>query len=450
MPQNQTDYYIELRHDTIRRYLFGPSFIVAICAAVALPMHLARAASVETTLYSFPCYPSGPATPFAGLTFDSSGNLYGAGLAGGSVNLGAVFSLVPPAAGSTTWSTSTLYSFSSQTALLPDASSPHAALLYQKNGTLFGTGYYSSDSGCGGNGCGGVYELSPPAAGQFAWSEKPLYIFSGGSDGENPAAALVADQFQNLYGTTMNGGIASSGTVFELVSPGNSGGPWTEQQLWSFDGAAGGAFPSGSLYQNQYGSFFGTTQRGGANGGGTVFELTPPATRGAPWTQQVLYSFLPPSNPSDGYQPVAQLVADSTGALFGTTQFGGSSNRGTVFKLAPPISGQSAWAETTLYSFHDTGDGALPSAGLFMNSKGVLFGTSSGTGNSGSYGTIFKLTPPASGSTAWKESTLYKFTGGANGEYPISTLVAHKSGALFGTAPDGGGSRCGIVFEVTP
>jgi uncharacterized repeat protein (TIGR03803 family) len=139
------------------------------------------------------------------------------------------------------------------------------------------------------------------------------------------------------------------------------------------------------------------TRSGGQQG--TVFKLTPPAKGQTAWTEAVLYNFCSPLDCSDGLQPYSSLIADKQGALYGTTQSGGSFFGGTVFKLTPPAKGQTAWAETVLYSFKGGSDGQEPSAGLIADNQGALYGTTIGGGitcnpsspRSGC-GTVFKLT----------------------------------------------------------
>jgi uncharacterized repeat protein (TIGR03803 family) len=196
------------------------------------------------------------------------------------------------------------------------------------------------------------------------------------------------------------------------------------------------------------------TRSGGQQG--TVFKLTPPAKGQTAWTEAVLYNFCSPLDCSDGLQPYSSLIADKQGALYGTTQSGGSFFGGTVFKLTPPAKGQAAWTETVLYSFRIGSDGQEPSAGLIADKQGALYSTTMAGGSSGG-GTVFKLTPPAKGQTAWAETVLYSFKGGSDGQEPSAGLIADNQGALYGTTIGGGitcnpsspRSGCGTVFKLT-
>lgn len=288
-------------------------------------------------------------------------------------------------------------------------------------------------------------------------SEKILYSFTGGSDGAYPNG-LVADNAGNLYGVAFGGGNPSCvdsggcGTVFEL-SPGRDG-QWTEKTLYQFQGGTDGSAPSSTLIFDSAGNLYGTTQAGGTGsynygfvGCGTVFELSPNAD--GSWTEKVLYSF---QGGNDGADPVAALVMDSGGNLFGTTQLGAKRERfcefgcGTVFELSPGSGGQ--WTDKILYSFGGSTDGEQPQSSLIFDSAGNLYGTTSNAGWSLlCCGTVFELSP---GSGQWQLTTLYSFLGGGNGEGPQDGLILGSSGNLYGTLFGGGNGllSAGVAFEL--
>src|SRR5258708_8182362 len=174
-----------------------------------------------------------------------------------------------------------------------------------------------------------------------AQTETILYSLGGGSDGQDPAAGLIFDAAGNLYGTSIEGGgctrlNAGCGSVFEM-SPNGSGG-WTEKVLYGCSGGADGLQPEGTLVLDTAGNLYGTTQVGGTCCG-VVFKLT--HNSDGSWTQSVLYTF---AGGSDGSEPVAGLVFDAAGNLYGTTQEGGGGGCGiircgTVFELTPNSSG---------------------------------------------------------------------------------------------------------------
>ena len=302
-------------------------------------------------------------------------------------------------------------------------------------------------------------------------TEAVLYSFQGGtSDGDQPYGGLVADNSGNLYGTTAEGGVGgctlygstvSCGTVFKLT-PG-SGGTYTESVLHYFQGGASdGSYPLAGLIIDASGNLYGTTEFGGADSVGTVFKLTKGSA--GSYTESVLHSFqyaVP-----DGEQPIAGLIMDGSGNLYGTTLSGGTHGYGTVFKLTP--GGGGSYTESVLYSFQGgTSDGDVPNGGLITDGSGNLYGTTLQGGSGGctasasiiGCGTVFKLTPGGGGS--YTESVLYSFLGGTtDGAYPYSGLVTDSTGNLYGTTFVGGpgtgicnsqnsSSGCGTVFKLT-
>ena len=198
---------------------------------------------------------------------------------------------------------------------------------------------YVSTNGGGTYNVGSILRFSKSASG--VWTENTIYTFQGGNDAAIPWN-MVFDSAGNLYGASEGGGGANNvGTIFKLSPIG--GGKWAETVIYRFSGGNDGAFPIGGLIFGSDGSLYGTTQMGGGGGTcqngseglyycGTVFKLTPPATKGRPWTETVLHSF---TGGDDGQFPSGSLVFDTAGNLYGTTNMGGSSNLGTVFEIAP-------------------------------------------------------------------------------------------------------------------
>lgn len=214
----------------------------------------------------------------------------------------------------------------------------------------------------------------------------------------------------------------------------------TEQVLYNFKGGSDGAEPDASLVFDGAGNLYGTTYYGGANGSGTVFELTPSK---AGWTETVLHSF----TGSDGALPSAGLILDGGGNLYGTTQAGGAAGFGVVFELSPSRAG---WTETVLYSFTGGNDGRGPVGGVVFDSGGNLYGTTSGGGYPIGGGTVFELTPSGGG---WTENILYAFNasnGAPNGSGLHAGVVFDRAGNLYGTTVFGGTNYWGTIFELTP
>ena len=273
-----------------------------------------------------------------------------------------------------------------------------------------------------------------------AQQEAVLYSFPGYSNGETPQASMIVDSKGNLYGTTAQGGAKGYGAVFEITLPAN-GAP-KEKVLHSFPRNSN---PVSSLVLDPTGTLYGTTEGGGIVNGncpfgcGTVFSL-----KGS--KHKLLYNFTGGDN-GDGGNPYGGLVTDGLGNFYGTTAYGGASTTptdngcGTIFQISGGV-------ETILYSFSGVGDGCNPMAGLFIDSSGILYGTTQ-QGGSG-YGTVFELDPSSS-----TLITLYYFGGGSDGAYPLSSLVMDDFGFLYGTTQQGGGfgcggNGCGTVYTVDP
>jgi uncharacterized repeat protein (TIGR03803 family) len=260
-----------------------------------------------------------------------------------------------------------------------------------------------------------------------------LHSFDG-TDGANPGAGLVQATNGDLYGTTANGGANGAGTVFKITPSG------TLTTLYSFcsqSGCTDGEYPSAALVQATNGSFYGTTEAGGANGNnGTVFKITP---RG---TLTTLYSFCSQSGCPDGRNASAGLAQAANGDFYGTTGGGGADDGGTVFKITP------SGTLTTLYSFCSQSgctDGVNPTAALVQATNGDFYGTTYDYGASGG-GTVFKITPTGT------LTTLYSFCSQmicADGQNPYARLVQATNGDLYGTTYGGGADGDGTIFNIT-
>jgi uncharacterized repeat protein (TIGR03803 family) len=466
----------------------------------------------HTILYSF----SGGATDGSplNLTMDSNGNLFGTTAFGQETGncrfegdgCGTVFELTPGANGQ--WTETILYDFAPQgVGVYP------STLVIDSHQNLYGTGYYGGGTSqiCY-QGCGFVFEVSPDGNGQ--WTEIDLYDFQGGSDGYEPAFDFaLAWSGGNLYGTTIQGGATNlSGTIFSLTPQGSSwqlqtiytfpfvdgnaastglvadgsgnlfgtgaggaydegsvfemspasGGGWTESLIYSFNGTyAGQSVIPSALIADPYGNFYGTTQYGGSDNYGSVFELSPSSSKG--WTAKTLYSFTGAA--ADGARPEAGVVLDASGNLFGTTYIGGSKNGGsrnsggTIFELIRESNGQ--WKKKVRYNFVGAPfDGELPASSMIMDQAGNFYGTTTTGGSStncaGGCGTVFEFSPSPSG---WKETILYSFQGSPNdGSDPATSLIFDDAGNLYGTTLEGGvvhcysnnKPSCGVVFELSP
>jgi uncharacterized repeat protein (TIGR03803 family) len=223
-----------------------------------------------------------------------------------------------------------------------------------------------------------------------------------------------------------------------------------------------GAQAIGNLILDTAGNLYGVTQFGGTLNQGTVFELSPPSSPGGAWIETVLYSFQ--GMPADGAQPVAGLVFDSVGNLYGTASLGGINaddcigGCGTVFELSPPAAPGGTWTETVLYFFQGGNgiinfDGSTPLGGVIFDPAGNLYGTTE-RGGFGP-GTIFELSPPSQPGGAWSEAILHHFAGGegggGEGGLPQAGVTfGPDGGTLFGTTLEDGSAGGGTVFSLQP
>lgn len=341
---------------------------------------LVRNRWTEKRIYTFAGGNDGT-SPRGGMVLDSAGNLYGVTFGGGQQGCGTVFELTPNEKGP--WAESVIYSFACGT----DGANPRAALILDKLGNLYGTTSAGGDESCPG-GCGTVFQLSPYGEGN--WAETVLHRFAGGEDGYMPFGGVVLDWSGHLYGTAALGGKYGRGIVFRLT-PGRRG-EWRETVLHHFKGGNDGALPAAGLALFA-GTLYGTTYSGGSpacgliDGCGSVFQLT----RGSEgqWQEKVILAF----SGSDGIESFATPVLDQAGNIYGTTFEGGGGPCtvcGTAFELTPV---QGKWTETVLHDFGATlTDAGTPEAGVILDSRGHLFGTSSLGGSNGN-GTVYEITP---------------------------------------------------------
>jgi uncharacterized repeat protein (TIGR03803 family) len=300
-----------------------------------------------------------------------------------------------------------------------DGLHPEASLISDGAGNFYGTTLLGGQ-GCPGNqyGCGVVFEISPNGSG--GWSQTVLHSFSGPPDAANPfLAPVIMDSAGNLYGTTEFGGTDNWGAVFEL-SP--AGGSWTVTILYSFTGGADGGHPATGLIMDPAGNLYGTTSEYLAPG--NVFELSP---SGGVWTLQVIYAT--PVFPG--------LTMDSARNIYGSTS-------STVFELSP--NGSGGWNPTVLHIFTGApNDGSNPWGAMALDKAGNLYGTTY-DGGAYNYGTVFKLSPVDG---QWTEKILHSFAGGSDGANPFGAgVVLDAAGSIFGTTSVGGSYNDGTVFEL--
>ncbi|HVM60336.1 MAG TPA: choice-of-anchor tandem repeat GloVer-containing protein [Verrucomicrobiae bacterium] len=364
----------------------------------------------------------------------------------------------------------TLYTFAGTT----DGQFPMAGLVQGSDGNFYGTTAYG-----GTNGVGTVFRITPQGTLTTLWQ------FGGDpTEGAYPWGSLVQGNDGSFYGTTIGGGTnvpessIGCGTVFQITSQG------TLTTLWQFGGdATNGVHPRGNLVQGSDGNFYGTSQAGGTNGVGTVFQITSQGTLTTLWqfggdatagqfpksalmlgadgnfygtTEQggtnglyggygtvfrisaqgmltTLWQF--GADSTEGRYPEAALVQGSDGSFYGTSEGGGTNNFGTVFRIS------TAGTLTTLWDFAcDATNGGSPQDGLALGSDGNLYSTIEECGGD-IYGSVFQITPQGQSTTVWQFN-------GANGQFPVGGLVQGSDGSFYGTTAYGGTNGVGTVFKL--
>jgi uncharacterized repeat protein (TIGR03803 family) len=312
---------------------------------------------------------------FGGMLTPSGGHLFAPG--GANACCGAIAEIAP--VGNSYLALTTIFDFTDGTT----GYGPNQLLASQ--GNLFGTAELGGSSNMG-----TIFELTPPAAGSTVWGEQTLHTFTGPPlDGRDSYSPLALGNGGTLYGTTADGGATDQGTIFSLSPPPSPGGPWTETVIYNC--GRGSASPTGGLIVGKSGSLYGTT--GGVTPNtrnsykGSVFALLPPRQTGGKWTFQTLHAF---TGEPDGDGPVGTLVMDKNGALYGATFSGGTSNKGVVFKLTPPTTEGGEWTETVLHSFEGPSDGNNPYTGLTLSPSGAVYGSTNYGGTYG-FGVVYRI-----------------------------------------------------------
>jgi len=408
--------------------------------------------------------------PASSLVADSAGNLYGTTPTGGDfagtsgcypTTCSTVYKLTRTSTG---WKKTTIYRFEGVNQKAEKDGSYTASGLLVGKGALYGTTFQGgSGSYCAG-GCGTVYRLTPPAAGQTLWNEQILWNFTGYNDASSPYSTLIADSTGALYGTYRGvNTVFSNGTglggVFKLTPPASSKAHWTERIISTFDRGALGQQPLVGLIADKLGNLYGVTGNG-TNAPAAIFKLEPRNATRTLWNTVILHTFS--ANGPEGNDPLGGLVIDAKGNLYGTTNSGPGGGCiynfgcGTVFELSPPRSSGAAWDVHVLHVFSGGADGGNSHAGLTIDSSDNLYGT---TQNGGSYanesygsGVVFEI------SSARKFSVLHAFTGWCcsgiygqtdhDGESPDAAPLL-SGGALFGTTAAGGTYNEGTAYELT-
>ncbi|MGA2593271.1 MAG: hypothetical protein ABSH32_25425 [Bryobacteraceae bacterium] len=352
------------------------------CGAISelLPPASKGGTWTENTVHTFAtaggdaCGPTGAPVP------GPSRALYGVSYGGGAYfsGGGTAYELQPPTSSGGAWTESVIYSFTALGQPGGDGGTPYG-LIASPSGSLYTP---TSDGGIYEN--GSAFELTPPAAPGQAWTGAVLYSFPGGGPMGAITDSLAFGPGGVLYGANQLGAAQDSGTIFELFPPTTPGGAWTETTLYTFQGFADGAVPNDVILGPGgvlYGTTMGTTSVSN-NGAGTVFQLTPPTTPGAPWTKTILKSF----GHNFNCGPDSPLVLRN-GGIYGAACL---SAGGVVFKLDPPSSSGGAWTYTALHTFTD---GQVPAGGIVVTKDGRIYGTTINPANMQPGGTVYEIVP---------------------------------------------------------
>ncbi|HEX3432366.1 MAG TPA: choice-of-anchor tandem repeat GloVer-containing protein [Rhizomicrobium sp.] len=384
------------------------AFACALCASPA-------SAYTFQVIHNFTGGSDGAAPPYT-LVRERQGFL-GTSSSGGKTGNGTVFDLKQNASG---WTVRPVYNFG-------DTDGAPGWGVTRFNGSLYVNAFYAEVMD---GPCGSALQVNRSSGGH-GYQGVLMHTYVKKQDG-CPTGNLVLDSAGNVYGVTQDGGANGWGSIFELSNSGNS---WTQTILYSFPGASGGGAPYSAPVFDQAGNLYGTATAGGnqgcGQGCGTVYELSPGKSG---WSYSVLYSF---TGGNDGGQPTAGLVFDKAGNLYGAAESYGANGGGTVFELSP--SGNT-WSFNLLTALPGTGG---PVVSLTLDGTHNIYGTSF-FGTSG-YGAVFRLTQ-ANGS--WRYRDLHDFTGGSDGGYPGGGVTRDASGNLYGTAVLGGTDNGGVIYEL--
>ena len=408
------------------------AWIVRLAGALGLWVGVGTPARA-IILYAF----SDPAVerPNGPVIMDASGAFYGVALTSAPKNYGAVYRLARTAVGQP-YVLTVLHTF-----VGADGAYPQFALAMDAGGSLYGvtTSGGPVSQNCPAGHCGVVFKLDPPAAGQTVWAYSDIATVGTGTTASS-APLLGTDG--SVYGSAYGSAAGNDGVVYRLTPPAAGQSAWTNTVLYAFAGPDG-RNPYGGLALDSGGIVYGTTALGGSGMGtpvcpqgcGEVFKLLPPAAGMSTWRLGVLHRFVG----SDGYAPYTGVVIGPGGTLYGTTQYwvdgAGTVQPGSVFQLTRPA-GSMMWGYGLVHGFGT--DGAGPT-GLAVDPAGNLIGCTRSGGSGTGAGTYFELAPPAAGSTSWTETGLINLNM-QDGAYPVGVLLGADT-HVYGANGDLGPSQ---------
>lgn len=394
-----------------------------------------------TTLYTFLNSPTDGSNVNAQLVMDASGNLYGTTIGGGPSSChttgivpgcGIVFRLSPPASGSGPYTETILHAFLGT----PDSANSQGSIIQGPGGLWYGT---SLVGGNGNPGNGTIFTLTP-TSGSGPWTDNIIIKFTTTHGAPYITENNVTYYGGNLYTTTQNGGqFGNYGTVLELVQNGST---WGYNVLHSFDGTDGTGIQAALAVDPASGNFYGVAQNGGAANEGTIFQLIPPAAGSTTWTFNKLYDF---TAGTDGGYAYGSPVVGPKGVIYGMAQKFGEFGKGTLWTMTPKTGG--GWTFAVIHQFGSTAsDGATPVANVVVTPKGVIYGTTE-MGGTHNKGTLFEFKPKVLG--GYTETILWNFSGAADGSYPFAAPILVGTNELIGSSAQGGSANAGCIWKVT-
>ena len=408
---------------TISSSAFRSAARLSILMLAVLVLRCDLQAQTGRVLHSFVGSPHDGSGPQGLIAVDQAGNVYGSTPFGGNRSgicaaLGGCGMVFREVNRNGAFLYNPLYLFHGD-----DGAQPYAGIVVGPNGVVYGTTLFGGGTGCGGNGCGVVFKLTPPPMfchmALCSWEETVIYSYTNNGPA-NFFSTVIVDSAGNLYGESFGGG-TGNGTVYKL-SP-SDGGNYTETTLYSFTGGADGGEPMSEVALDAAGNIYGTAAFGGANGYGTAFKLV--RTAGG-YTFHLLYSF---TGGRDGGIPQGNVVLDSAGNLYGASGTGGG-----IFQVTP----------SGTFTVIDTQASSLQ-APFSIDAAGNIYGTTYGGGQRDD-GAMFKDTNSGG---VWTHNVIFSFDG-ANGGLPLSRVGFGAGGNLYATSTAGGQSGQGTLVQVSP
>jgi hypothetical protein len=424
--------------------ILAPAIFFALAGIAPVAVHAADPEAAKrtlTVLHTFLSSPTDGRGMNDALTMDSAGNLYGTTLGGGPGNCetpmllpgcGIAFQLAPPKRRSGLYTETILHAFEG----LPDGANSQATLTLGPGASYYGT---TLVGGVGNSpGLGTIYELTPLNGGT-SWNYSTIIAFNGEHGGPYIPEANITNYNGTLYTTAQNGGVFGNyGAVIELVQNGST---WSYNVLHSFDGTDGLSIQAALTVDPATGVFYGVAQNGGLYNQGTIWELAPPAAGSTTRTFTKLYDF---TGGADGGYIYATATLGPNGVLYGVAQNFGQYGKGTLWTMSPTTGG--GWTFAVIHQFGETAaDASTPVANVIVTADGKIYGTSE-LGGTYNKGAAFEFTPKSRG--GYREDILWNFSGGSDGSFPFAAPLLVSAREMIGSCSQGASANAGTVWDL--